>query len=58
MNLKNIEKNLYYNKIAKDYILNYQEKCVIEYIKTQTHLTSFDLNLFNKHLKAIKKGYY
>lgn len=61
MNLKEIEKQMYYRKIALIYYTKFmQHLSVKQYITKYTHLKvkSFDLKLFNKHLEAIKGGIY
>lgn len=61
MDLKNIEKQLYYKKIALVYYTKFMQRLSVkEYIKNHTHLKAktFELKLFNKHLEAIQRGIY
>ena len=61
MDLKNIEKQLYYKKIALIYYTNFMQRLSVkQYITKYTHLKLkyFDLKLFNKHFEAIQKGIY
>lgn len=61
MNLKEIEKQMYYRKIALIYYTKFMQRLSVkDYIKNYTHLKvkTFDLKLFNKHLEAIQRGIY
>lgn len=61
MELTNIEKQIYYKKIALIYYMKFMKNLSIkEFIKKHTHLNikTFELKLFNKHFQAIQRGIY